>query len=68
VDFPAIAIDVFTTGFVVAEPLPNPLVVNLLAAGCTNGAALRPSNGSAPTDPFVFRCPEKIIASFLWAS
>jgi len=65
VDFPTSTMDAFTTGFAVAEPLPNPFVVKLLATGCDNAVVPGPSSVSAPTDPFVFRCPEKIIASFL---
>jgi hypothetical protein len=56
--------DGLTTGFAVADALPNPLVVKLLAIGCDNGGMLRASKVAALTDPLLFRCPEKIIASF----
>ena len=52
IDFPTIT-DGFTTGFTVTD-----------ATDCDNGVMLRGSKVSAPTDPLLFRCPEKIIASF----
>jgi hypothetical protein len=39
----------------------------LLASDCGKGDGLVLVDDSAPTDPFDFRCPEKIIASFLSA-
>jgi hypothetical protein len=68
VDFPTSTTGCLATGFALAETIDDPLVARLLATCCDDGAALAPSEVSAPTDPFVFRCPEKIIASFLRAS
>ncbi|HBJ34464.1 MAG TPA: hypothetical protein DDZ51_06805 [Planctomycetaceae bacterium] len=67
-DFAVCTTDGLGTGFTVAETMCDAFVERLLATCCDNGAVLGPSDVSAPTDPLVFRCPEKIIASFLRAS
>jgi hypothetical protein len=56
-----------TVGLAIGIAVAGPLVAMLLASGCGKVDALVLVDDSAPTAPFDFRCPEKIIASFLSA-